>query len=101
MTASEGRTDISADKLAPDKVSAAVAWFCSENCDLTGKIMAAGGYYAAVQLVRGKGVIVATDRATTVDEFAQAAQQIFNCEGAVFYERTLDPDVKSLLGITS
>ncbi len=100
MTASAGRTDILADKLAPEKVSAAVAWFCSEICDVTGKIIAAGGgYFAPIQLVRGKGVIVSADHVPTVDEFAQSAEQIFNCNGAELYERTLDLDVKVLLGM--
>jgi NAD(P)-dependent dehydrogenase (short-subunit alcohol dehydrogenase family) len=102
MTASSGRPDISSDALAPEKVSAAVAWFCSEGCDVTGKIIAAGGgYFAPVQLMRGRGMIVATDHVPTVDEFAEVADKIFDYHGAVPYERTLDPDTKAILGITT
>lgn len=67
---------------APEHVSAAVAWLASEDCTLSGEILACGaGYFARVQVVESQGVQMPVDQ---VSPEAVAAQwpQIADMAGA-------------------
>jgi NAD(P)-dependent dehydrogenase (short-subunit alcohol dehydrogenase family) len=63
--------------LKPELVSAAVAYLCSEACDVSGHIVAAGaGYYARIQIMEGEGVRFDADRAVTPDMIAENYRRI-------------------------
>jgi NAD(P)-dependent dehydrogenase (short-subunit alcohol dehydrogenase family) len=62
-----------------EHISPAVAWLCSEQCNVTGEILcAAGGYYTAVRFYRTEGAGFDPGKPATLDEFAAAASQIFD-----------------------
>jgi hypothetical protein len=84
----------------PEQVSPAVAWFCSEACDVNGEIIAAGaGYFTRVKLMKTKGVIVDPSRTATIEDFAAARERIFDLSTAAPYTSTLDEETKKALGV--
>lgn len=87
-------------KLDPRQVSPAVAWMCSEECDATGEIIAAGaGYFARVKLVKGAGAVVGNGEIATIEDFVAAKEQIFDLNGAAPYSKTIDDDTRRILGM--
>ena len=53
------------EEATPERVSAGVAFLCSEACDFGGTILAAGaGYFSTVRIVEGPGVHLPTDEIT-------------------------------------
>jgi NAD(P)-dependent dehydrogenase (short-subunit alcohol dehydrogenase family) len=90
-------------KLDPRHVSPAVAWMCSEECDITGEIIAAGaGYYSRIKFVKGKGAIVGGDnKIATVDDFAAARNRILDLTDAAPYNRTIDDETRKALGMAA
>lgn len=57
--------------LKPEYVSQAVAYLCSEACQATGDIIAAGaGYYAKIQLMESEGMFFGVDAKVSVDDIA-------------------------------
>ncbi len=53
------------EEATPERVSAGVAFLCSEACDFSGTILAAGaGYFSTVRIVEGPGVHLPTDAIT-------------------------------------
>jgi NAD(P)-dependent dehydrogenase (short-subunit alcohol dehydrogenase family) len=87
-------------KLDPRHVSPAVAWMCSEDCDATGEIIAAGaGYYSRIKFVKGKGVILGGGDVATIEEFAAARDRVFDLAGAAPYSRTIDEETRKALGV--
>lgn len=87
-------------KLDPRQVSPAVAWMCSEECDATGEIIAAGaGYFARVKLVKGAGAVVGNGEIATIEDFVVAKEQIFDLNGAAPYSKTIDDDTRRILGM--
>jgi NAD(P)-dependent dehydrogenase (short-subunit alcohol dehydrogenase family) len=87
-------------KLDPRQVSPAVAWMCSEGCDVTGEIVAAGaGYYSRIKFVKGKGAVLGTGGIATIEEFAAAKDKIFDLTGASPYSRTIDDETRKALGL--
>ncbi len=70
-------------QLAPELISAAVAYLCSEDCAASGDIIAAGaGYYAKVQMVEAKGARFAAGVEVTPEMIAGAYGEIADMEGA-------------------
>jgi NAD(P)-dependent dehydrogenase (short-subunit alcohol dehydrogenase family) len=87
------------DLLDPGQVSAAVGWLCSENCDVTGEIIAAAaGFYSRIKVVKTKGVILDPKKVTTIEEFVAAKDRIFDMTGAAPYSNTLDDETRKALG---
>ena len=83
----------------PEQVSPAVAWFCSEACDVNGEMIAAGaGYFSRVKLMKTKGVIVDPSRTATIEDFAAARERIFDLSTAAPYTSTMDEETKKALG---
>jgi NAD(P)-dependent dehydrogenase (short-subunit alcohol dehydrogenase family) len=63
--------------LKSEYVSAAVAWFCSEQCQVSGHVVSAGaGYFARTQMMEGQGVFIEGDAAADPDAVAAAYGQI-------------------------
>jgi NAD(P)-dependent dehydrogenase (short-subunit alcohol dehydrogenase family) len=87
-------------KLDPRQVSPAVAWMCSEGCDVTGEIIAAGaGYYSRIKFAKGKGAILGGGGIATIEDFAAAKDKIFDLTGAAPYSRTMDDATRKALGL--
>lgn len=87
-------------RLDPQQVSPAVAWMCSEECDATGEIIAAGaGYFARIKLVKGKGAVLGVDKVATIEDFVAAKERIFDLDGAAPYSKTIDDETRKLLGM--
>ena len=63
----------------PEVISPAVAWLCSEACDVTGEIIGAGsGYYCSIRYWRSDGEVVDPNANVTVDDFAAIAGKVFD-----------------------
>jgi NAD(P)-dependent dehydrogenase (short-subunit alcohol dehydrogenase family) len=87
-------------RLAPEQIAPAVAWLSSEQCDVTGEIVAAGaGWYSRIKFVKTKGAVLNVDRINTIEDFANAKDRIFDMTGAAPYAKTRDEDVRRRLGI--
>lgn len=86
--------------LKPEQVSPAVAWMCSEECDVSGEIIGAGGgYFARIKMVKTLGAAPAPGRMVTIEDFAAARDQIFDLTTAKPYVSTLDEGAKKMLGL--
>lgn len=84
----------------PEQVSPAVAWLSSEECDVTGEIIAAGaGYFSRVKLVKTLGYVVDPANTATIEDFLANKDKIFDMTGAKPYTTTLDDDTKRALGL--
>jgi NAD(P)-dependent dehydrogenase (short-subunit alcohol dehydrogenase family) len=83
-----------------EHISPAVAWLCSEACDVTGQnISAGGGHYASIHMVKTRGVVLDPDKPASIEDFASARNDIFALEGAAPYGGTFDPATKEKLGL--
>jgi len=85
---------ISDDKLKPyitaDHVAPAVAWLSSDQCNVSGEIVgASGGYYTAVRYFRSEGVLFPDEQPLSVDQFAEAADRIFDFSKNVPFTGTM------------
>lgn len=79
------QTLVTADYVAP-----AVAWLCSDKCNVSGEIVGAGGgYFTAVRYFRSPGVLVQSETPPSVDQFDAAATDIFDFSAAVEYKGTM------------
>jgi NAD(P)-dependent dehydrogenase (short-subunit alcohol dehydrogenase family) len=84
----------------PEQVSPAVAWLCSEQCDVSGETIVAGaGYFARVKLMRSAGAVVDAGATATIDGFLAAKEQIFDLSEAKPYASTIDAHVRRALGL--
>lgn len=89
------------DILKPEQISPAVAWMCSEACDVTGEIIAAGGgFFARVKTMRTAGAVLGGGGIATIEDFAAGRDEIFDLSTAAPYTSTIDPDVRRRLGLT-
>ena len=69
--------------MKPELVSPAVAWMCSEQCDVSGEIIAANaGAYSVVKYFQTEGAQFDPAEEVTVDMFAEAWPQISDLTGA-------------------
>ncbi len=69
--------------MKPELVSPAVAWMCSEQCDVSGEIIAANaGAYSVVKYFQTEGAQFDPVNEVTVDMFAEAWPQISDLAGA-------------------
>jgi NAD(P)-dependent dehydrogenase (short-subunit alcohol dehydrogenase family) len=79
-----------ADLVTADHVAPAVAWLASENCNVCGEIIGAGGgYFTAVRYYRSEGVMIEGDTPPTVDQFAEQTEKLFNFDNAQPYTGTM------------
>jgi len=84
----------------PEQVSPAVAWLCSEDCDVNGEIVAAGaGYFTSVRLMKSEGVVVDPSGIATIEDFVANRDRIFDISTAKPYNSTLDDATKRKLGL--
>lgn len=89
-----------AEVTRPEHVSPAACWLCSEDCDVTGEIVAAGGgYYTTIKVMKGPGVLLDPDSPAGPDGFAAVRDQVFSLEGAAPYQSTFDARTKAAMGI--
>jgi len=89
-----------AEVTRPEHVSPAACWLCSEFCDVTGEIVAAGGgYYTTVKVMKGPGVLLDPDHPAGIDDFAAVRDQVFDLRGAVPYQATFDAAIRAKMGI--
>jgi len=71
-------------------VAPAVAWLCSDACDVSGEIVgASGGYFTAVRFHRSPGVLLPNDQPPSIDDFAAATASIFDFSAPVPFTGTL------------
>jgi NAD(P)-dependent dehydrogenase (short-subunit alcohol dehydrogenase family) len=67
------------DFLKPDLVSPAVAYLCSEQCDVSGEIIAASaGAFSRVQYVQSEGAYFDPAQPVTIEMFADAFPKIMD-----------------------
>jgi NAD(P)-dependent dehydrogenase (short-subunit alcohol dehydrogenase family) len=65
--------------MKPEHVSTAVAWLSSEECNVTGQIVAAAaGFYAALRYYRTEGVAFNPSQPATLEEFAAETGNLFD-----------------------
>lgn len=84
----------------PEHVSAAACWLCSDACDVSGEIVAAGGgYYTTVKVVKGPGVVLDPERPARIEDFAAVRDQVFRLDGSEPYQTTFDAQTKAKMGI--
>jgi NAD(P)-dependent dehydrogenase (short-subunit alcohol dehydrogenase family) len=63
--------------LKPELVSPAVAWLCSEECNISGEVIAASaGSYSVVRYVQSDGVQFDPGEPVTIEMFAEALPKI-------------------------
>ena len=75
-----------ASRLKPELVTPAVAYLCSEQCEVSGDIISAGaGSYSAVKIVESKGVRFGTDQETTPEMIAARYREITNMDAAISF----------------
>lgn len=75
------------EKIKPEYVSPVVGYLASEQCELSGAIMVAGGgYYSRAAIVEGKGAFFSEPEKVTPDDIAAKLSEITNLEGAVPYD---------------
>jgi len=88
------------DLSKPERVSPAVAWLCSEECDANGEIIAAGaGYFTLVKLMKTTGVVIDPAQTPTIEDFVINKDKIFDLSTARAYSSTLDDETKHALGL--
>jgi NAD(P)-dependent dehydrogenase (short-subunit alcohol dehydrogenase family) len=83
-------------KMKPEFVSPMVAYLCSEQCQHTGDIWAAGaGYFSRIEYREGPGVRLGPQ--ATVDDVAANIEKIADLSTSVRY-RTSSEEVQAVLG---
>lgn len=84
----------------PEHVSAVVGWLCSDECNVSGEIIAAGaGHFAAVKMMKAPGVVLNPDQPATIEEFSAVCSEVLQMEGCSPYLGTLDADVRHKIGL--
>ena len=84
-------------KMKPEFVSPMVAWLCSEQCQRSGEIWAAGaGYFSRIEYREGPGVRVA-GRAPTLEDVADNIEKIADLSTNSAYH-TSGEEVQVVLG---
>lgn len=72
--------------LKPEHVSAAVAFFCSEACKVTGQIVSAGGgYFAKAEMVEAPGIFLDPSKPADPDQVEKMWAEISNMKGAATF----------------
>lgn len=68
-------------KVKPEYVAPIVAWLCSEQCKVSGKMFSAGGgYFSRAAVVEGPGVVFDADQEITVEMIMEKLNQIMSLE---------------------
>ena len=70
------------EKVKPEYVAPIVAWMCSDQCVVSGKMFTAGGgYYSRAAVVEGPGVFFDPNKEITVEMIAEKLDEISNLKG--------------------
>ena len=68
-------------KVKPEYVAPIVAWLCSEQCKVSGKMFSAGGgYFSRAAVVEGPGVVFDADQEIAVEMIMENLDQIMSLE---------------------
>jgi hypothetical protein len=68
-------------KVKPEYVAPIVAWLCSEQCKVSGKMFSAGGgYFSRAAVVEGPGVVFAADQEISIEMILENLDQIMSLE---------------------
>ena len=68
-------------------ISPAVAWLCSEECQVSGQIVGAGaGFFCGIHYSRSPGVLFDPTQEVTLDDFAASASKVLDFSSAVQYQ---------------
>ncbi|MBI2912493.1 MAG: SDR family oxidoreductase [Chloroflexi bacterium] len=77
------------EKLKPELVSPMVAYLCSEECQESGSILAAGaGYFSRAAMVEGKGVLLEHDGPISIEQVRDNLARIRDMSGAEEFAST-------------
>lgn len=77
--------------LKPELIAVLVSYLSSEDCSVSGEIIAAGGgYYAKVQVVESPGVRFKPTDTVTPEMIAEKFSDITNMEGAVHFDSAIE-----------
>ncbi len=88
--------DAIADKIAPEHVSAAVTYLCSEACTLNGEVLiAGGGHFAIARTIETRGVDIEDLAAITADTVAARIGKITDTTNPHLY-----PDALAAVQVT-
>lgn len=78
-------------RIKPEYVAPIVAYICSEQCQVSGKIFSAGGgYYSRAAVIEGPGVFFDTGGKITPDMIAEKFAQISSLEGGREYGSAME-----------
>ena len=84
-------------RLKPELVSPAVAYLCSEDCEMSGEIISAGaGYYSSIHFWEGPGVRLDPAEAT-IENFAANLEKIMDTSKGKRF-RSSSEEVQAVLG---
>ena len=79
------------DLIKPELVAAMSLYLVSEQCQVSGRILSAGGgYYAGLQMSEGRGVRFKTGETVTVEQIAERFPDIIDMKEAQHYENATE-----------
>jgi NAD(P)-dependent dehydrogenase (short-subunit alcohol dehydrogenase family) len=65
--------------MGPEHISTGVAWLCSEQCDLNGEILCAGGgFYMGLRFYQSEGVSFDPRKPASLEDFDSRVKEIFD-----------------------
>ncbi len=78
------------EKLRPEQVAPLVAWLCSAQCSLSGKVFTAGGgYFSRVAITEAPGVVIDTGDRITVEDVAAKTAEIMGATGFLEHDSAI------------
>jgi NAD(P)-dependent dehydrogenase (short-subunit alcohol dehydrogenase family) len=79
------------DRIKPEWVASMALYLVSDQCQVTGRIMSAGGgYYSSAQIVEGRGLRFETGASATVEQVAERFPEIAAMKEARSYENATE-----------
>jgi NAD(P)-dependent dehydrogenase (short-subunit alcohol dehydrogenase family) len=85
------------EKVRPEYVAPIVAWMCSEQCTVSGKIFTAGGgYFSRAAVVEGPGVFFNPDQEITVEMVVDKLDQLMKLEGGQEFASAMEQTAYAL-----
>jgi len=77
--------------IKPERVAAMALYLVSDRCEVTGRILSAGGgYYSSVQIVEGSGVRFDAGASVTAEQIDERFPEIISMEAARHYENATE-----------